>query len=208
MSVGIEAIREKIIQDASQEAAQIIKGAEDRAQQILSEMKERIEESRQKRLDEGRKYAEEASERALADSQVEYRRLLSEEKDRLFEEASQVALDQLREFSSKEQYSKKLQDLIVEAGIILGGGTLEVSLTERDKPKLKRRALRRLAKNIQEETQTKTSLEVADDTVESSGGTVVSRKGENVSLDNTFEERLSRIKEERRSEIYHMLFEE
>jgi V/A-type H+-transporting ATPase subunit E len=208
MSGSIEAIRERIIQDASQEAEQIIKGAKEKAQQILSEMEERVEETRQKRLDEGRKYAEEASERALADSQVEYRRLLSEERDRLFEEASQVALDQLREFSSKEQYLKKLQDLIVEAGIILGGGALEVSLNERDIPKLKKRALRRLAKRIQEETQTKTSLEVVDDVVDSLGGTVVSRKDENVSVDNTFEARLSRIKEEKRSEIYHILFEE
>lgn len=208
MSVGIEAIREKIIQDASQEAAQIIKRAEDRAQQILSEMKERIEESRQKRLDEGRKYAEEASERALADSQVEYRRQLSEEKDRLFEEASQTALDQLRDFSSKEQYLTKLQDLIVEAGIILGGGTLDISLNDRDRPKFKKRALRRLAKRIEEETQKKTSLEITDGAIDSLGGAVVSRRGENVSVDNSFEARLSRIKEEKRSEIYRILFEE
>jgi V/A-type H+-transporting ATPase subunit E len=208
MSTGIEAIRERIIQDASHEAEQIIKGAEEKAQQILSEMKERVEESRQKRLDEGRKYAEEASERALADSQVEYRRLLSEERDRIFEEVSVAALDQLREFSSTGQYLKTLQDLIIEAGIILGGGTLVVYLNERDRPKLKKRVLRKLAKRIQEKTQTETSLEIADDSVDSLGGNVVSRKGENVSVDNTFEERLSRIKEEKRSEVYRILFEE
>ena len=208
MSSSIKAIQERIIQDASHEAEQIIKGAEERAQQVLGEIRDRVEESRQKRLDEGRKYAEEASERALADSQVEYRRLLSEERDRLFEEVSTTALDRLRDFSSKQEYLKKLQDLIVEAGIILGGGALVVHLNEKDRSKLKKRALRRLAKRIQEKTQTETSFEMADDIVDSLGGAVVSRKGENVSVDNTFEERLSRIKEEKRSEVYRILFEE
>ncbi len=208
MSEGTEAIRERILVDARTEAERIIQQAKVNAQRILQETEEKIRENRDKRLDEGKEYAREASSRALADTQVELRRLLSEEKERLFEEVCEAALDRLREFSESDQYPEKLQDLIVRAGEILGGGDLVLYLNVSDKKKMKSRSLRMAEKRIDENTQKATSLEIADDSLDSVGGVRVSSKNEDVSVDNTFEERLRRFKEEQRSEIYRLLFEE
>lgn len=208
MSEGTEAIRERILDDARTEAEQIVQQAKENAQRILQETEEKIAETRDKRLGEGKRYVQEISARALADTQVEFRRLLSEEKKKLFEETCAIALDRLRGFSETDQYTEKLQDLIVEAGEIIGGGDLLLHLNESDKKKMGVRTLKRIAAKIEEGTHTATSIGMTDIALDSIGGARVTKKTENVSVDNTLEERLRRIKEEKRSEIYRLLFEE
>jgi len=208
MLEGTEAIKERILQDARNEAEQIIRQAEEKAKQILHEMEKRVKDSRDKRLEEGRRYVEEAAARSLADTRVEYRRLLSEEKEKLFEEVCRIVLEGLREFSGTEKYLETLQNLVIEAGVILGGGRLLVHLNESDKARLRAKDLGRIAKEIEKITQRETSIEIAGSPIDSIGGAIVARRGEDVSVDNTFEERLQRIREERRADVYRILFEE
>jgi len=208
MREGTEAIKKRILDDARKLSEAIVAQAEEKAQQIIGEVRQEIEESRERRLEEGKRYAEESAARALADAQVEYRRTFADEKDQLFEEICSRVLGRLREYSEKEGYLYTLKDLVIEAGITLGGGDLIIYLNERDKDQVRSRFLREAAEKIEEATHIETSLEAAEGTLDSIGGVVVSRRDENVSVDNTFKERLGRIKNEERSEVYRILFGE
>ncbi|NWG10987.1 hypothetical protein HXY33_04460 [Candidatus Bathyarchaeota archaeon] len=110
----------------------------------------------------------------------------------------------LESFAQSKEYVPILEGLIVNAGVALGGGKLQVQLNERDSSLPL--SLNTLAKTITEKTGTKTQLEISKEKIEAVGGAIVKRIDGKILVDNTFEAIIKRSEKNLRLKIAEILF--
>jgi vacuolar-type H+-ATPase subunit E/Vma4 len=126
------------------------------------------------------------------------------EKERLVTNVLDEVKTKLEALSQSKKYISVLETFIVDAGTVLGGGTLEVLLNKRDSTlPLK---LNELAKAITEKTEKKTQLKLSKQKIETFGGAVVKTVDDKIVADNTFEAILKRREKELRFKIARILF--
>jgi len=128
------------------------------------------------------------------------------EKDRLISSVIGEAKLKLVDLEKTEKYVPLLEKLIVQAGIVLGGGSIQVALNEHDsKLPLK---FDKLAKEIEAKTGAKTRLEVSRERLHVSGGVTLRTPDGKVVVDNTFETILRRREIDLKPRIAKVLFKE
>jgi vacuolar-type H+-ATPase subunit E/Vma4 len=112
----------------------------------------------------------------------------------------------LVDLAKTQKYVPLLEKLIVQAGIVLGGGSIQVALNEHDsKLPLK---FDKLAKEIEAKTGAKTRLEVSRERLHVSGGVALKTPDGKVVVDNTFETILRRREIDLKPRIAKVLFKE
>jgi vacuolar-type H+-ATPase subunit E/Vma4 len=125
------------------------------------------------------------------------------EKDRLIISVLNEVKNRLVNLQKSEEYLPVLEKLIVDAGTVLDGGTLEVMLNENDSSlPLK---LNKLEKKIADRTGVKTQLKFSKQQIKAVGVIVKTIDGQ-IFVDNTFEAILSRRERELRLKIARILF--
>ncbi|GAI81683.1 unnamed protein product [marine sediment metagenome] len=111
--------------------------------------------------------------------------------------------NRLVNMQKSEEYLPVLEKLIVDAGTVLDGGTLEVMLNENDSSlPLK---LNKLEKKIADGTGVKTQLKISKQQIKAVGVIVKTNDGK-IFVDNTFEAILSRREREHRLKTARILF--
>lgn len=202
----IEAMKTKILRDAEDKAQRIISEAEKEAEgmieQVQGEMEE-IEESENKAIKER---VEESRRKRVAEEKTEHVRRIQAYKTEIIDSVFGKALQRLKEYSETDRYKEELKELIIEAGISIGGGELVVSVNDRDRQLINQQFLKETAEKIAEKTGTETHLELSDEFVNSLGGAIISKVRESATVDNTFEERLNRKKKQISGELENILF--
>jgi V/A-type H+-transporting ATPase subunit E len=206
ISESTEAIRRKILSDAEKEAERLRAEARDKATEILNAAKERAKELREAELERRKKHIDETFRQRIAETKVDYHRRIQSFKARLIDDTFDKAREQLQKYVKKPAYPEILNNLIIEAGATLGGGELLVKLNETDKKRMTKAILKKLSKEIEDRTKTKTRIVLDEKTVKAIGGAVVSTADQKATIDNTFEARLERIKEEAKPELETILF--
>lgn len=205
----MQRIVDKILLDASEEARRIVEGARMSAEATLEQQTDLARQKASREASTILKKAEEEKEvigsiEASEASRKATWTILSE-KERLITEVLDEVRRRLAAFSRSEEYRGFLQRTIADAGIVLGGGKLEVLLNKRDSALPLNSAA--LARAISKQTGTRTELELSKDKIRATGGAVVKRIDGKILVDNTFEAMLGRSEKRLRLEIAKILFE-
>lgn len=207
MESSTNKILDRILNDAKEEAKAIVKEAKKSAEVML-------ENQRQLALRNAEKEAHYLLRRAENEADIIRGKVTTDvkrrtgwavlfEKDRLVTSVLNEVKSRLVTLQKSEEYLPVLEKLIVDAGIVLGGGTLEVMLNENDsslplKPN-------KLEKKIADGTGVKTQLKISKQQTKAVGVIVKTVDGK-IFVDNTFEAILSRRERELRLKIARILF--
>jgi len=207
MESSTNKILDRILNDAKEEAKAIVKEAKKSAEVML-------ENQRQMALRNAEKEAHYLLRRAENEADIIRGKVTTDvkrrtgwavlfEKDRLITSVLNEVKSRLVNLQKSEEYLPVLEKLIVDAGIVLGGGTLEVMLNENDSSlPLK---LNKLEKKIADGTGVKTRLKISKQQTKAVGVMVKTVDGK-IFVDNTFEAILSRRERELRLKIARILF--
>lgn len=200
-------IIDRILNDAREEAKAIIKEAKRSAEMLLEKQRKLALHSAEKEVYSLLKRAE--NEAAVIKGKVttDIKRkagwLVLSEKERLVTSVLNEVKNRLVNLQKSEEYLPVLEKLIVDAGTVLDGGTLEVMLNENDSSlPLK---LNKLEKKIADGTGVKTQLKISKQQIKAVGVIVKTNDGK-IFVDNTFEAILSRREREHRLKTARILF--
>jgi len=126
------------------------------------------------------------------------------EKERLITNVLDETKSRLAALAKTEKFIPELERIILDAGIALGGGELQIILNERDSAlPLK---LNAISKTVSEKTGNRTELKLSKERTKASGGVIVKSADGKVVLDNTLEAMLKRREKELRLRIAKNLF--
>ena len=203
MGEQIEKIEEIIINEAKAKAEEIITKAKEKAQKILDEAKREAEKEVNEIINRRKVDAEARARRIISEARLEARLKLLNAKEEVISNAFDTALERLKEFCQTPEYKEVLENLIKDAAITIGGGNLEVLLSENTniEPDLSK-----IAKEVEKQTGTATSIVISKDKVKSIGGAIVRSLDQSFTVDNTFEARLERVREQLRVSVANVLF--
>jgi len=200
-------IIDRILKDAKAEAETIIKDAQKSAETIIEKQRQIAILSAEKEACSLLKRAEDEADIIRGKVATDIKRKASwivlAEKERLVTDVLNEVKNRLVNLQKSEEYLPVLERLIVDAGIVLDGGTLEVVLNENDSSlPLK---LNRLEEKIADGTGVKTRLKISKQQIKAVGVIVKTNDGK-IFVDNTFEAILSRRERELRLKIAQILF--
>jgi vacuolar-type H+-ATPase subunit E/Vma4 len=126
------------------------------------------------------------------------------EKEQLITNVLDEAKSRLTALAKTEKYIPELERIILDAGIALGGGELQIILNDRYSDlSLK---LNAISKAVSEKTGNRTELKLSKEGTKTSGGVIVKLVDGKVILDNTFEAILKRRERGLRLKIARILF--
>jgi len=126
------------------------------------------------------------------------------EKERLITNVLGEAKSRLTAHAKTQKHIPELERMILDAGIALGGGELQILLNDRDSALSLN--LNAISKAISKKTGNMTELELSKERIKASGGVIVKSADGKVVLDNTFEAMLKRRERELRLKIARVLF--
>lgn len=203
MSADVEKIQKIIIKDAKEKAEGIVSKAREKAQKILDEAKEEAKKEAEEIINKKKAEAESQARRILSEAKLEARLKILNAKEQLISEVFEEAIKRLKEFSQSTQYKTALENLIKDAAMIIGGGELEILFPENTNVDLD---LTRISSEVEKQTRKSTSFTISKDRIKSIGGVIVRSKDQLLTVDNTFEARLERLREQLRVNIANLLF--
>ena len=141
--------------------------------------------------------------REIAKAKLTTRTNLLESKEELINQAFDQAWEKLKEIANSTKYISILNDLLIEAACGLGGGDLKVKIQTGHG---KHMNTQQVQQSVTQKTNTPTALQVMEEDLRSIGGPIVTNTDETIIIDNTFEARLRRMREDIRTEIAKILF--
>jgi len=208
MESEMHGIVDRILYDSRKKAKSIIKEARKSADMMLEKQKESARQKAGEKVSSMLKKTESEVATIRGTVFTDVRRKASwtvlYEKERLVTHVLDEVKTKLEALSQSKKYISILETFIVDAGTVLGGGTLEVLLNKRDltlplKPNV-------LAKAITEKTGKTTQLKLSKQKIETFGGVVVKTVDGKIVADNTFEAILKRREKELRFKTARILF--
>ncbi|MEA2070200.1 MAG: V-type ATP synthase subunit E family protein [Asgard group archaeon] len=200
----IENLCTEIITQAEQEANEIIREAEKQKAEILAKAQKEAVQEKEEYLEDKEKAVRERKEQKLASINLEARRKILNKKEALIQQIFEQAREELAKLSKKAGYKKILNQLIIEAGVGIGGGDLVITARKKDHTKID--DLKSLAKKIASKCGNKCNLTLSKKDLQSIGGVVVGTKDGSITITNTFEDRLNDNFDAIRSNIAEILF--
>ncbi|UCG02373.1 MAG: hypothetical protein JSW11_22665 [Candidatus Heimdallarchaeota archaeon] len=194
----------EILQDAKQQTENILREAEQEATKILDQARSEKERILQAKISELEKEEEQKIQRELSKLRIKNKIEFNNVKDQLLNHIFEKSLKRIQEWKEKksEEYRSALTHQIIQGGISLEGGELEVNLAPEDVSLID-------LKNIESEIvkasgiNTKIKIMVSEsDSVD--GGSIISKGS--LAVRNTIEARLDRQVEVLRDEVHKILF--
>jgi V/A-type H+-transporting ATPase subunit E len=185
----------KSVEESAQEKERELREKAQSAVQIISEdTKNQSAAIQQSLLAEAKKAATIEKNKRIYLTKGENKEKLIKTKEAIFSTAFGDAEQRLSHVRKDPKYPDILKNLTREAVGALGGETFRIHIDKRDE---------KLLKKILSELHL--SGEVIAD-LQCSGGLVVSTQNESVKISNTLESRLERVKEQKKLEIYAVLY--
>ncbi|MCW4031742.1 MAG: V-type ATP synthase subunit E family protein [Candidatus Bathyarchaeota archaeon] len=202
------AITDMILKEAEKSAKLILQDAKKMSENILKTQKQKgfqkASEVSKILLKKAESEAELNKLNTIANSKIKANWVILSKKETWIDKVLKEAKNQLKILTKSEKYLPILEKLITEAGVILGGKELYVSLNNQDSAlPLK---LDDIAQKITDRTGFETKLRLSKEKPEVTGGAIVRTANGKVIMDNTFDDILLRREEELRSEIAKILF--
>ncbi|MBI4344387.1 MAG: hypothetical protein HY555_02250 [Euryarchaeota archaeon] len=192
----VEKIIHRIEEDTEAKAKALTREAEGKARAIISEAEGKAAETRSGIVGRGEREAEQERQRILANAKLRERKAKLDAKEEVIKEAFGLAEEKLKEAASGKEYQAVLKNLLQEAVASLGSGSLVVMGRKEDAKHLKE-VLPAVAKG----------LKLSNETISAAGGVIVKTEDGRVEVNNTFETRLARLRDDLRPAVSKILFE-
>ncbi len=199
-------ILDRILKDARKQAESIIADAKKSAESVVEKQRQLALQNAEKRtnalLEKAANDADIISGKVSIDIKRQAGWIVLSEKNRLITSILDAAKNRLVNMQKSEKYVPVLRKLIVDAGIVLGGGILKVVLNENESKLVH---FDELEKEISDKSGVQTQLKVSEQK-NNAVGVIVKTEDDQIFVDNTFEAILSRREKELRLKIARFLF--
>ena len=216
--LGEKEIAERIKEEAQAERDKILGEAEEKASEMISEVREEIELRKKDFAEDAERKGLEEKERIIRAARLNARKVKWNVEEEMTERALAEALTKITEVKEKgfrgNSYSDILSGLIKEASIsILAGGSegsneLAAIVSDEDASYMDDAALKRISAEISKESRVDVSVSLSDERIKSAGGVIVRGKDGKIEVNNTFERRMARFSSTLREGIAKSLFTE
>jgi V/A-type H+-transporting ATPase subunit E len=183
-----EAIINQINQDADEEIAQIEKETKEKIDTITSQIHEKTEEMKQSILEKGKNEAENIEKIEISKANQEVKRAQMQAKEEIIETCFQKALDKLKDIDGAEY------EEIIRRFLKMGSEQMNGSF------------IVETSRSIDEKIAKKENITVAG-TIDAIGGIRLLSEDKTFIIDNTFEGRLKRNKQDIRVHVGSILFQ-
>ncbi len=193
-------IIEKIEEDAGKEADAVLKEAGSKAEEIIKEAQSRAKNEEEEILQKGGREAELVKQRIIADAKLRARKQKLDVKEAAIQAAFREAEKEIQKVGTTAKYPSILKRMIKEAVASIGSDEIEILAREADRKILTRDFLKALSKELG------VNILLAPQTIETCGGAIVRIKDGKIEADNTFETKMSRMRDGLRSQIAKILF--
>ncbi|HUU79591.1 MAG TPA: V-type ATP synthase subunit E family protein [candidate division Zixibacteria bacterium] len=202
--VRINLMVEDIIGNAKIEANKFLTEAKEQIKEILEKGKTTAEKEKEEIIETEAKQIKELEKQQISSINLKARREILQKKEEEINQVFNLAKEELKKFPKKEAYKKVLQTMIIEAGMVIGGGNIVIKTRKEDKNILT--DLTGIAKEITKVSGNKSNLKISKDSIQSIGGVIVQLEDESITIDNTFEARLEQKYRSIRTEVARKLF--
>lgn len=199
-----DALIEEIIGDAKKKAQRTQRRAEREARQAVEKAEKEAGGIRQSVAQDAQQRAEKEKDIILATIDLDARRLKMESEERLITEAFDAAKTQMMNKQSYD-YPAALARLVAAACDAIGGDAFCVSLSEDDQAQ---GGLDALSRGVAEQLGRKVTLKLDDTPSPIKAGAMVRSEDGRRAVDNSFDGRLARMREDLRRKAARILFGE
>lgn len=196
---GIHKIIAKVESDAKAEMQRIKADATQEAKKILDDARRRGEQEHSKILERGKKDIDTLVNRVKSGARIDTRRTVIGAKDQVISRCFAEAREALSKLTSTKRYETVLRNLIADGAKLIGNDVVVLS-NKKDKSVVKKVTSSMSKKGVK--------ISVGKENIDAIGGVAVKSKSGNVVVNNTFEARLERQKNELRYEISKILYGE
>jgi V/A-type H+-transporting ATPase subunit E len=197
-------MKDEILANAEEKAKEIVNQANHTANEISEDAKMRAERVSKAIVEQAKKEADLELRRETAKAKLTARSDTLRNKEEIINDIFDQAQKKLASFANSSDYASTLNNLITEGAIGLNGGDLKIKIQTGHGKFVDTNKIQR---SVMQQTGTATTLTVVEDNLRSIGGAIVANADETILIDNTFEARLRRMREEIRTKIAKILFE-
>jgi len=194
-----EKLREKILEDARQQAKAMLERAESEAAAILNAAKAEAEEKERAAAEKASREAEERKKRLLASADLEGRKQILQAKQDMVDEAFSRAIDRLSSLPAK-QYVDIIASMAVEA---VSSGNEEIILSSKDRDAYGTEIVNTVNSRLSAKGMNG-AVRLSDTTRDIKGGFIL-RSGD-VEINNSFEVIVKMRRDELEAEVVKVLF--
>jgi vacuolar-type H+-ATPase subunit E/Vma4 len=187
---------ENLLAAANQAADRSILYAENQAASIIREAEERAEEQ-----------VDTLRTRILSGISIEAKRKTLHIREQLYDEVLQRATEMLAALMEKDEYRETLLNLITEAAVGLGASSITVNATGRELELIDRSMLDEAEKRVESISGKKIRLLKSQEPPLKSQGVLLSSEDNRVTYNNQMKTRMARKQMEIRSIVHERLFE-
>lgn len=196
---GAEKLRERILEEARQQAQANVERAEKEAARIIQNAREDAADKNRKIMDRAGKEADERRKRLVSAAELEGRKQKLQAKQELIEEAFNKAIERLNSLPL-EQYEEILANMVVNS---VKTGDEEVILSGNDKSRLGIGFIENINRRL-EAKGIKGSVRLSGEFRDIKSGFILKRG--NVEVNNTFESIIRMQRDELEAEVVKVLF--
>jgi V/A-type H+-transporting ATPase subunit E len=197
----IQALQSAIMEEARQEANQILADAQAQAESIHQQAQTQADAEREAILQQAREKTKAIHEHTVAAAQLEAQKLKLERREQLLQQALASARQQLTSVSQRPDYEQIVKRLVREAAEHLGTDEALVRTDVETRKVLDDEALANLGGELSVHLR-------AGEPLAQSTGIVLETPNGHRRYDNTLETRIARMWDRLRTPVYHILTEE
>ncbi|MDA8218713.1 MAG: V-type ATP synthase subunit E family protein [Dehalococcoidales bacterium] len=201
---NLEILSAEILGRARREAEEIRQSAQREADAALERTREDLEAEEVRRVDAATRENQAYVRRATSTAEVEGQRLLLQQRESLIDRVLEAAWQRVANLADKGQRQASLVELGADAVAALGGGDVELRVSDADRPLLDAALLAKIVE-VLDRRRVQAKLTVADHPEPIAGGVVAAKEGGRIVLNNSFEARFARERDALRPVIWHVL---
>jgi V/A-type H+-transporting ATPase subunit E len=191
MTMGIEDIKKRILENAAQQKEELLAGAKKKAEEIRKEGEKTAEKRKEAIILKANQEATDERHTVLTMERLEARKALLTEKQKVIEQVFEKALEML---STHPQYSEIMETILLE---VAKGGE-ELILSSRDRESLGDGFLKKVNERLSG------TITLSEETREMAGGFVL--RTPEIEINESFEERIRSLRDEMEAEVARKLF--
>lgn len=198
---GVQRIRQRILEDAREQANSIIAECQKQADEIIAQARKDAEKLKQSLIQKYTEQGEEVKKRTKSMAELEMRKEILAVKQKMVDAAFAQALGRMKGLQGQE-YEKMLEGMLIRASQV---GDEEIVLSPEDRKKFTPELLERVNKALKAAGK-KGQLKLSSETRSMQGGFVL--KGDGMEINNSFEAILRMARDEIEPQIVELLFGE
>ncbi len=215
--LGVNEIEGRIKDETNAECDKIVREAEAKASELISEAREEIEDRKKDFIVAEEARGLEEKERMVRAARLNARKLKWNAEEEMTKKALEETMQRIKKVKEEGfkgvSYSDIMAGLIKDASInlIAGGGTdneLEAVICEEDVSYIDKSILKKVSTELSHDITVPVKLSLSRERIKSAGGVIVRGKEGKIEVNNTFEQRMTRYSASIREDIMKTLFTE